>query len=437
LPGDLAGKSSNTQWAYRQCLQRLAAPLSKYDSSQVFFTCCDADTLLHPQYFSGLTYQALTMPSHERAWSIWQPPILLLRNLFSCPSPTRLSGYGTIFFELAGLANQKVSPHCCYSGYSLSLALASHHFVDGWDRDVIAEDHHMFCKCYFASIWDQLQACSAETNSAGRGLDFSFLDGVTSTTQLRPVFLPAVTYLVESDDGWFASVYDRFVQARRHSQGLSELSYVFLQHMHLLMSPHASRIAMSAHVRILSLAGKMTSVHMIANMHSLAFLMATLSIVITTIRWVLSQDLTELFNAFAARGLEGVLSWENLGAVKWALSAIFGPIPPLGMMMSATTFIVVKDTIEGKLTRDISSTKEVQPTELAAPNIQGSSKGPNGLGLMEKLKLFNLIQSDYFGGALLTMSLYGLIPASLAAWSLLTTKGTGFQYVVGAKPQAG
>ncbi|CAK0882456.1 unnamed protein product [Prorocentrum cordatum] len=188
-PGDVAGKSSNQQWAYRQVLQRLAPQLSRYDASQIFLTVSDADSLVHPQYFSAMTYQGLTMSAYERAWSIWQAPILLLRNLFSSPAPTRLSGYATIVFELAGLANQKLSPHFSYSTYSFTLAMGSHRFVDGWDRDVIAEDHHMFCKCYFASIWEQLEALTS-----GSSQQQCAAEGAASHLRLRPVFLPAISY---------------------------------------------------------------------------------------------------------------------------------------------------------------------------------------------------------------------------------------------------
>merc|ERR1712226_86387 len=66
LPGDIAGKSSNCQWAYRQAVQKLAPQIKKYDTSQIFITCFDADTLFHPQYFSALSYQALNTPRYQR-----------------------------------------------------------------------------------------------------------------------------------------------------------------------------------------------------------------------------------------------------------------------------------------------------------------------------------------------------------------------------------
>jgi len=53
-----------------------------------------------------------------------------------------------------------------------------------------------------------------------------------------------------------------------------------------------------------------------------------------------------------------VLSLQNLSGISWALCAIFGPIPPMGMMMSAVTYLVVLDTIEGRLTTDVARPQE-------------------------------------------------------------------------------
>merc|ERR1719181_1261233 len=118
--GEIAGKSSNTQWAYREALRRYSSELQQAEPSRVFISVGDADKLWHPQFFSALSYEALQLTEEERSWSIWQPPVLLLRNIFSVPAPTRLSAYVTILFELAGLANQFFSTHFAYSAYSLT-----------------------------------------------------------------------------------------------------------------------------------------------------------------------------------------------------------------------------------------------------------------------------------------------------------------------------
>jgi hypothetical protein len=433
LPGDIAGKSSNNQWAYRQTMQKYANKLSKMDASKVFITCFDADTLIHPQYLTSLTYKALLLPSEERAWTLWQPPVLLLRNLFSSPSPTRLSGYATILFELGGLANQHLSPHFTFSTYSFTLALSSHYMVDGWDRDVIAEDHHMFCKCYFASIWEQLHALEAPSSS-------NQVEAVASELKLQPVYLPALAYLVESDNGWFASVYARFVQARRHSQGVAELSYVVLQHAHLSLSEQAGHIAWSTHRRILGMAGKMATVHIALNLQCLANLIAWALLVPSFVSWLL-HNLDVVSTAYSELGLQGLLNLSDLylGGMRLVYGMMFCPMGIMTTVIPLITYSVVLDTLEGKFTTDFPRQHDSQkdsntPSELAAPDVQGSAKGWHGMAWMSRLRLFIMVQNDYVVGGPTTLLIYGLFPAMMASWSLLGKGDRGFQYIVGEKP---
>ena len=261
LPNELVGKSSNTQWAFREAMRVYASELSKFDPSRIFLTVGDADTLWHPEYFAALAYQALQMPVHERRWAIWQPPILLLKNLFSVPGATRCGAYGTILFEISGLANQYFGTHLCFSAYSLTLALASHHNVNGWDADVIAEDHHMFAKCYFASLWEAKDS----TTSAGDKAE------IIPKVKLCPVWLPAVSTLPE-EEGWFASNRARFQQARRHCMGVAELSYVLLQYVTLVMDAGFWRLPVRTHAGILSLAWKMHTVHIMNNAQAFSYM---------------------------------------------------------------------------------------------------------------------------------------------------------------------
>jgi hypothetical protein len=277
----------------------------------------------------------------------------------------------------------------------------------------------MFCKCYFASIWEQLDALRTGTSQPQ-----SAADGAASRVRLRPVFLPAISYLVESD-GWFASIHARFVQARRHAQGLSELSYIFLQQAHLLMSDGSRHIAKATHAKTWNVAGKMASVHILANMHSLSLILTTVLLVLQTLRWLVSLSPQEMLSLLSTRGAEGMWSLQSFAGLKWALFAVFGPVPPLSMLMSSTTYIVVRDTLEGKLSRDPANPKEL-------PSLQGLVKG--GMSWWQQLKLYLMVQNDYLSGAFITLFAYGLVPATMAAWSLMT-RGTGFEYVVGTKPK--
>jgi hypothetical protein len=435
MAGEIAGKSSNTQWAYRAALQQWGTHLSRLDPTQVILTVGDADTLWHPQFFSGLAYEALSLTAVERAWSIWQPPVLLLRNLFSVPGPTRVSAYGTILFELAGLSNQIFGTHFSYSAYSLTLALASHHLVNGWDTDVIAEDHHMFCKCYFASIRENVSAQSrkvarAATSTLPRQVRTT-LEGVPSL-QLRPVYLPAISYLVESDDGWLASVYARFQQARRHSQGIAELSYVFLQYAHLLRETGVLGLTTNTHAQILGIASKMGTVHIVNQVQSLALVVAVVMLSSGVATWILDGGISTAMEVASSAGYVNAI-WTAAGGfdglLKYAL-AIFGPMPPTGILMTCTTAIVISDVLEGRLTP---SAKKLATCSSDVNDIAANEVGPVNFGYVGRLKLFFYIQSDLTLMAHFTLLAYGLVPVSLAAWSLMQ-RGHKFEYIVAAKP---
>ena len=63
------------------------------------------------------------------------------------------------------------------------------HCLQGWDSDVIAERHHMFCKCHFAAMWDSLDvAAPGDCSSA-----------IKPKVEHRPIFLPAIPFLVEPE----------------------------------------------------------------------------------------------------------------------------------------------------------------------------------------------------------------------------------------------
>jgi hypothetical protein len=440
IPGEIAGKSSNTQWAYRAAVQKWGFHLSQVDASQVLVTVGDADTLWHPQFFSALACEASELTTAEREWSIWQPPVLLLRNLFSVPGPTRVSGYATVLFELAGLTNQYFGTHFCYSAYTLSLAMASHQLVGGWDRDVIAEDHHMFCKCYFASIRDSIARSTEAGKTVSAEQKQEAASGAVPKVVLRPVYLPAISYLVESSDGWLASVHARYQQARRHSQGIAELSYVFLQYFHLVNDTGFWKLPLMTHAKVLGIASKMGTVHIVNQVQALALIMASLLLIPGAISWLCSGGLTATleiaqttgyFNAIwaAAGGLGGLLKY---------VLAIFGPLPPMGLLATSTTTLVVMDVLEGRLTETVDRKDKSAKVYLANPDVQGSavvtsSAASAGFGLTGRLKTFLKIQNDYVSMAHFTLFAYGLLPVSLASWSLLR-RGHKFEYIVAAKP---
>eukprot|EP00930_Biecheleria_cincta_P100444 TRINITY_DN9208_c0_g1_i1.p1 TRINITY_DN9208_c0_g1~~TRINITY_DN9208_c0_g1_i1.p1 ORF type:complete len:790 (+),score=102.78 TRINITY_DN9208_c0_g1_i1:305-2371(+) len=431
-PGEIAGKSSNTQWAYQELLGHWASDLGKYDPKRVFLSVGDADTLWHPQYFDALAFSALSMNSEESSWRIWQPPMLLTRNLFAVPGVTRLSGIGTLLFELAGLANQYLGTHFSFSSYSLTLALASHNKVAGWDTDVIAEDHHMFCKCFFGSLWEEAEQGRSKLHPK---------------LQLCPIYLPAQGYLVESSEGWLASCIARFQQARRHAQGVSELGYVLLQYLNLLCAGHGLKLSLRGHYQVWAIMMKMITVHIVNAVQAFSLIIAgfitapvAAAATLGAVRSLIRGD--SIFALVpAALGAAGVDAESPVAVAKWALLAAFGPLAPVSMLTGYTVYIVVLDVVEGRYWRplgiDTNSEDSNGTTAVAgdSPSTEVAEGQAECLSLMQRIILCLSLQADMMFLAEPTVFLYGMLPEILAAWSILR-KGMQFEYIVAAKPDS-
>eukprot|EP00928_Gymnodinium_smaydae_P043672 TRINITY_DN29218_c0_g4_i1.p1 TRINITY_DN29218_c0_g4~~TRINITY_DN29218_c0_g4_i1.p1 ORF type:complete len:709 (-),score=128.10 TRINITY_DN29218_c0_g4_i1:129-2255(-) len=456
LPGEVAGKSSNTQWAFRQSLQHYGPILMGCDLSRVFLTVGDADTLWHPQYFSALTDSVFSMPEHKRAWTIWQPPILLMRNFHNVPAMTRVTANGTLIFELSSLANQSVFPALAYSAYTMTLALATHPEVDGWDPDVIAEDHHMFCKCYFAALWES--AHHAKTSKKGPA-DSAALEEIVPRVRIQPIFLPAVSYLVESSTYW-SSLTARFQQARRHSQGVVELGYVLLQYLRLVHHTGSFNIPWRTHLSIFSIALKLFTIHIVATMQGLALVLAFVHDIFpwvaSVVPWFVSEIMTNGLSLVYNLGGEFWNTWGTLGGAQKALMYSLGQFAGVSNLYNVTCFIVIVDLFSGKYYEVLpqlklgkeergsvdftlpvaehdgeSDEEEFQDTVDLHP-VPDFVTGP--MSTMAKISLFMCISSDTLWVGWPGVICFAAIPVLLAAWSLVR-RGTDFEYIVAEKPE--
>lgn len=480
LEGEVAGKSSNTQWAFRETLRRYGAKLAKQDLSKVFITVADADTLLHPQYFSALAYQGLTMSTEERSWTMWQSPVLLMRNIFSVPAMTRATAHATLIFELSSLANQRLFPAFAYSAYSMTLALASHPEVDGWDVDVIAEDHHMYCKCFFAALWEEAHA-SQEAKRASKLPD---VKGVEETiipkVKVDPIFLPAVSYLVESTEGYFPSCYARFQQARRHSQGVIELGYVILQYARLAGNVGFFKIPLQTHTHIWTIAVKMHTLHITTTAQCFALMLAGATTVVPRLlTWLWTGELWVLVHAGVASIFSQLTNgWGGLDMAQQALVGSLSQISGVAVFYSFTCWLVMADLIDGTYYVTANSAAPDSPLRTMRPVAEGTNEGPStpttssesepkeaaeesiatetapSSGTREKtpyefspsipsgprsllwrIGLYFYIFADTTLSGYPAILFYGVVPTLLAGWSLFR-RGTDFEYIVAPKPES-
>lgn len=297
----------------------------------------------------------------------------------------------------------------------------------------------MFCKGFFAA----LRETCAKSKEHG-------VPAPKPEVKLQPVFLPALSYLVDAGEsntvsGWFRSCHARFVQARRHSQGIAELSYVILQYVRLVQATGFWNLPFRAHTQVMGIAGKMGMVHIISQVHSFALINTFVYMAIEAIQWALAGGLLALLGDVAANGASAALSSQSLGGIGWTgITAIFGPVPPVAMLMGWVTYTVVLDVVEGRLTETEATRAEPEggegPPALVpvVPDVDGSAKAEPGakvgnLGWKARAFLCVKILTDHANYAEITMFGYGFVPAILAAWSLMR-RGTEFEYIVAAKP---
>jgi hypothetical protein len=269
--------------------------------------------------------------------------------------------------------------------------------------------------------------------------------------------LPAISYLVESDDGWAASCYARFQQARRHSQGVAELSYMMLQYVSLVKAASFRELPWRTHRGIIALMGKLTFVHIINSLHAGAMCFTSCALFASVLRWFVTGGLQSIMLDVEMHGFVAVCggiieanssSWSS----KWLATAI-SPVPVVCFLLTTTTFLVIRDTLEGRYTTVASSqqddahgdvcTEKMQavvdaPLMPVAGEVSGSVRGSSGggigtLGFWKSAKLFLNINSEYTLAGEATIVIYSLVPVTLALWSLMVS-GPQFDYVVAPKP---
>lgn len=136
LPDEIPGKGSNLNYAGHAVLPLVLA--MGLNPDEVIVSSFDVDTIIHPHYFSCLTYLYLTTPDPTRA--SYQPIALYNNNLWESPAPVRVAMFGTSFWLMTELARPESM--MTFSSHSMSLRMLVD--VDFWQKDVVSEDSRIF-----------------------------------------------------------------------------------------------------------------------------------------------------------------------------------------------------------------------------------------------------------------------------------------------------
>lgn len=136
LPDEIPGKGSNLNYSARQVVPQMLA--QGFRPEDIIVSSFDVDTIVHPQYFSCLTYQYLTVP--EPTKSSYQPVALYNNNLWESPAAVRVAMFGTTFWLMTELARPEGM--MTFSSHSMSLRMLMD--VGYWQKDIVSEDSRIF-----------------------------------------------------------------------------------------------------------------------------------------------------------------------------------------------------------------------------------------------------------------------------------------------------
>lgn len=188
--GEVAGKSSNMAHAGKVVAKRLKE--AGVELAWTTITSCDSDALLHPKYFSYLSY--IFLSDSERSYHFYQAAIMFYSNIWSVPLPGRvLSTIGSIY-SLSLLRQEMKLIN--FSTYTLSFKTVID--VGFWGVDVIPEDYHLFFKTYF-----------------NKG----------EQVRVKPIFLPVFVQAALSTNLW-KTIVNQYEQQKRWAWGISDLPNV-------------------------------------------------------------------------------------------------------------------------------------------------------------------------------------------------------------------
>ncbi|EIE83143.1 hypothetical protein RO3G_07848 [Rhizopus delemar RA 99-880] len=233
VPGEYRGKGSNVNYAVRTgCAEMLR---QGYDRSRIILTIMDSDAAI-PELYIHEVEEALNK-SDDAHYTICAPPIFFSRNSHQVPAAVRMTDITWATLVMSNLSNSDGLCVPC-SNYSLSFILAER--VGYWDvdADAIGEDMHMWLKCFFKT------------------------DGYARTA---PIYVPINLTNVQCD-GYVANLHARYVQAKRHFQGVADLGYT-LRHTLDSYKNRKSRNVLDCHVPTSGFYDKLAACSVILEAH--------------------------------------------------------------------------------------------------------------------------------------------------------------------------
>ena len=137
IPGEMAGKGSNSTWMTRHVKKEIIDPL-KIPYNDIVVSCGDIDTRVYPKYFSCLTYHYLT--TNKPTQTGYQPVPVFNNNIWQTSCFSRVVATSGTFWQMI----QQMRPERLSSFSSQSLSFKTLVDVDFWPVNMVSEDSRIF-----------------------------------------------------------------------------------------------------------------------------------------------------------------------------------------------------------------------------------------------------------------------------------------------------
>jgi len=118
IPGEIAGKGSNTAWAAKRAKELIIDKLS-IPHENVIVSGFDIDTRPYPQYFSCLTWNYLTGKNPLR--SSYQPIPIYNNNIWEAPAFSRVISSSGTFWQM--MQQERQEQLVTYSSHSMPFKI--------------------------------------------------------------------------------------------------------------------------------------------------------------------------------------------------------------------------------------------------------------------------------------------------------------------------
>ncbi|CAJ1362128.1 unnamed protein product [Effrenium voratum] len=395
---EIPGKASNLKWAVREVYGDLLK--AGNDASSLLLTVADADVLFHPRYFNHIAHDFSYLRRFgggEHEWTLWQAPQLPFRNYFASPACSRVWAYVASMYEFGGVAGLSLGgDHFVFSTYSMPFRLAVE--AEAHEGDVIAEADSQ-------SLTRARRALFQQCTGYPRGETGPDADGFLWDAS------PVKATSVVSDGGACQTWIDRWFQAKRHAQGVAEVSTIVLAALDASRQLPRHAWTTSLAISMARMAGRLMYIHMLPSCQFVAMFFLTLD-------WLCSGFKIELCST----------PQNSREVLLCGAAGIWNPAWPA---VPITVFIIL-----GSIS--MVSVSYLRPLEQG--HYRSSIWTSEAAGLPTTcgsalLTLVGLVVVDCFFYAGLLVLPYGIVVEILAFWNV-AFRGNRFEYVTATKAHA-